>query len=430
MGFYGNIRNATNNSFKFDRIYSNRTLMEQNEQTDGVFGGRYVLVEYDQKLNENPADGVVLNIYTVRTDTNEQGNIFTCFDKYNGVGTYTEPDKTLTRDEVDLLVALKDYHHLNLIPRDTDTNKFKFDEETDTVTIPGDTYYYLKFSVESYIENGVLKDGFQRVYYHLGNKLGTGLYRGSFIANDYEDNQRNIGAYDTELEDNNIIKVQTYRNYDVVHEIRPGLKLKTEELANLEAEVKYVGGLVKEPNLYKEYRLKDDQEQDLPFPNDPDGNILYEKTSTGAYRPTEDLTRNLAKTYYRKTLTDAEEQGYRDRLATIQSLVIQKLDDRVQVFDYIDVDSAYNYITIVDDEGNPKEYYCYVRSDRIPTKEAQNSKGEIDLSLIMDNNEVWYLLDNENNYRPVHGDEEDAYTVNYNIDKMRYGAGRGFDSTV
>ena len=78
MGFYGNIRNATNNSFKFDRIYSNRTLMEQNEQTDGVFGGRYVLVEYDQKLNENPADGVVLNIYTVRTDTNEQGNIFTC----------------------------------------------------------------------------------------------------------------------------------------------------------------------------------------------------------------------------------------------------------------------------------------------------------------------------------------------------------------
>ena len=57
MGFYGNIRNTTSNSFKFDRIYSNRVLMEQNADKDGVFGGRYVLVEYDQKLDENPVYG-------------------------------------------------------------------------------------------------------------------------------------------------------------------------------------------------------------------------------------------------------------------------------------------------------------------------------------------------------------------------------------
>ncbi len=58
MGFYGNIRNTTSNSFKFDRIYSNRTIMEQNANTDSVFGGRYVLVEYDQPLNENPVEAV------------------------------------------------------------------------------------------------------------------------------------------------------------------------------------------------------------------------------------------------------------------------------------------------------------------------------------------------------------------------------------
>lgn len=56
-GFYGNIRNSTNNSFKFDRVYSNRFTMDKNANSDGVFGGRYVLVEYDQGFN----DGLPVN---------------------------------------------------------------------------------------------------------------------------------------------------------------------------------------------------------------------------------------------------------------------------------------------------------------------------------------------------------------------------------
>lgn len=65
MGFYGNIRNTTSNSFKFDRIYSNRTLMELSADSDGIFGGRYVLVEYDQALDENPTLGSQI-IYSVK----------------------------------------------------------------------------------------------------------------------------------------------------------------------------------------------------------------------------------------------------------------------------------------------------------------------------------------------------------------------------
>ena len=65
MGFYGNIRNTTSNSFKFDRIYSNRTLMEQHANDDGVFGGRYVLVEYDQSLEESPVKGSE-TVYKIR----------------------------------------------------------------------------------------------------------------------------------------------------------------------------------------------------------------------------------------------------------------------------------------------------------------------------------------------------------------------------
>lgn len=66
-GFYGNIRNATSNSFKFDRIYSNKRLMDLKANTDGVFGGRYVLVEYDQPMTESFAnvDDFIMTYYKV-----------------------------------------------------------------------------------------------------------------------------------------------------------------------------------------------------------------------------------------------------------------------------------------------------------------------------------------------------------------------------
>lgn len=48
MGFYGNITNTSNTTFQFDRIYSNKREMDSNVNNDGIFIGRYVLVEYDQ----------------------------------------------------------------------------------------------------------------------------------------------------------------------------------------------------------------------------------------------------------------------------------------------------------------------------------------------------------------------------------------------
>lgn len=49
MGFYGNITNTSNTTFQFDRIYPNRLAMDANANNDGIFIGRYVLVEYDNK---------------------------------------------------------------------------------------------------------------------------------------------------------------------------------------------------------------------------------------------------------------------------------------------------------------------------------------------------------------------------------------------
>ena len=47
MGFYGNIVNSNKAAFTFDKVYSSRYDMDRECNSDDVFLGRYVLVEYD-----------------------------------------------------------------------------------------------------------------------------------------------------------------------------------------------------------------------------------------------------------------------------------------------------------------------------------------------------------------------------------------------
>lgn len=47
MGFYGNITNTARTQFQFDKVYPNRYEMEQKTKVDGIYAGRYVLIEYD-----------------------------------------------------------------------------------------------------------------------------------------------------------------------------------------------------------------------------------------------------------------------------------------------------------------------------------------------------------------------------------------------
>ena len=46
-GFYGNISTSNRSAFTFDKVYANRRSMDKEGAGDGVFLGRYVLVEYD-----------------------------------------------------------------------------------------------------------------------------------------------------------------------------------------------------------------------------------------------------------------------------------------------------------------------------------------------------------------------------------------------
>ena len=51
MGFYGKV-NRTDSNFVIDKIYPNRKTMDENVNSDEVFIGRYVLIEYEQKGQE------------------------------------------------------------------------------------------------------------------------------------------------------------------------------------------------------------------------------------------------------------------------------------------------------------------------------------------------------------------------------------------
>ena len=47
MGFYGNMNSINKSAFQFDKVYSNKTEMDENCSSDGVYVGRYVLIDYD-----------------------------------------------------------------------------------------------------------------------------------------------------------------------------------------------------------------------------------------------------------------------------------------------------------------------------------------------------------------------------------------------
>lgn len=53
MGFYGHITNVQRTSMSFDKIYSNRFTMDESAKNDGVYAGRYVLIEYERPLDKS-----------------------------------------------------------------------------------------------------------------------------------------------------------------------------------------------------------------------------------------------------------------------------------------------------------------------------------------------------------------------------------------
>lgn len=98
MGFYGNITNTSKTNFVFDKIYTNRKAMDENIAKDGIFIGRYVLVEYGQITNDsfirvyqNDNKFYTSNKYEINTQILYTSNKAQVKDRYitNGIVIYT-----------------------------------------------------------------------------------------------------------------------------------------------------------------------------------------------------------------------------------------------------------------------------------------------------------------------------------------------------
>lgn len=59
MGFYGHLSNIQKTSMTFDRIYPNRATMDDMADGDGVYAGRYVLIEYENALDQSQLTPVI-----------------------------------------------------------------------------------------------------------------------------------------------------------------------------------------------------------------------------------------------------------------------------------------------------------------------------------------------------------------------------------
>lgn len=47
MAFYGKINSNAKSSFSFDKVYPTRQMADLYAQQDGIFVGRFILVDYD-----------------------------------------------------------------------------------------------------------------------------------------------------------------------------------------------------------------------------------------------------------------------------------------------------------------------------------------------------------------------------------------------
>ena len=101
MGFYGNIVNNINGSitpnvqFQFDKVVSNKFLLDNTSEYDDVYLGRYVLIDYDKDITKTIPRVLIHNnkFYyydeweKIKNDKNEDDN--TIASKLSPINTYT-----------------------------------------------------------------------------------------------------------------------------------------------------------------------------------------------------------------------------------------------------------------------------------------------------------------------------------------------------
>lgn len=130
MGFYGNIKNTSRTQFSFDRVYANRAEMDAMASLDGIYAGRFVLIEYDTTATPSfyPTgylkDGIV---YTAIPNTAE-GSVY--------------PYQIKTGDDAKNTSYYITSGTLIRVPPDCNFDKMFYDAEGMETSQPLDIYFF------------------------------------------------------------------------------------------------------------------------------------------------------------------------------------------------------------------------------------------------------------------------------------------------
>lgn len=127
MGFYGNITNVSKTQFSFDKIYPSRRSMDLSCDGDGVFIGRFVLVEYEQEFDTIAAH----QIKAARKVSNDPESYYYVYDDINA----TEETRVKVKIETD-----EDKHYWSYV--------FLYDKSNKTA--PHEIYEYIKNDEDGY----------------------------------------------------------------------------------------------------------------------------------------------------------------------------------------------------------------------------------------------------------------------------------------
>lgn len=139
MGFYGNITNNVKTNLQFDRKYHNRFEMESRCATDGVYAGRYVLIEYDLSWeDENLTNDKFILLYKI-------GNKFST--AYNSI---IEPD--YKEDTIYRIVKLNDLiidPTTNEVLKQYYTNEYYIYKNNELIlAVDSDSPYVTNFNID------------------------------------------------------------------------------------------------------------------------------------------------------------------------------------------------------------------------------------------------------------------------------------------
>lgn len=175
MGFYGNVSNVGKTNMVFDKIYSSRADMDAHCDGDGVYAGRYVLIEYERLS----PDDTIHTIYAPASDT----TFYRAYSNIDCTVLFTGAE----RGEIYRLIrvnngtiVLNEYY---LYDGQSYNSLADFDGKTPTSQLPGGTSseanYIINFNKDKLIYRNIRgydSTVWMKSFYTDGEDAGKGYY--------------------------------------------------------------------------------------------------------------------------------------------------------------------------------------------------------------------------------------------------------------